>query len=456
MAMEHRPIVKKPNVVIVFADQWRQQATGFAGDPNVQTPTLDALAGESLHFTHALSGCPVCSPYRASLLTGQRALTHGVFVNDVCLQPRGTTLAEAFAQDGYDTAYIGKWHLDGHGRSAPIPRQRRHGFDYWKVLECTHDYNHSAYHAGDATEPSIWNGYDAWAQTQDAVAYLRDHSGNRPFLLVLSWGPPHEPYATAPREVAERYDPDRLVLRANVPPDLAPQARQWLAGYYAHCTALDACLACLLKALAAHDLDQDTILLFTSDHGDMLGSQGQTKKQRPWDESIRVPFLLRWPALNGRRPRTTDALIDACDIMPTLLGLCGLPVPGSVQGRDLADHIAGGPAPADDAALILCPQPFGQWNAVQHGGREYRGLRTRRWTYVRDRQGPWLLYDNDRDPCQLYNLVDDANAREAREALDHRLKRTLADQNDDFLPGMDYIRSWGYTVDATGTVPYTR
>ena len=131
----------KPNVVFVFGDQWRQQATGYAGDPNVSTPHLDTLARESIDFTHAVSGCPVCSPYRASLLTGQRPLTHGVFVNDVYLQPRATSIAEAFSSAGYDTAYIGKWHVDGHGRSNYIPPERRLGFAYWKVLECTHAYN---------------------------------------------------------------------------------------------------------------------------------------------------------------------------------------------------------------------------------------------------------------------------------------------------------------------------
>ena len=90
-------MTKQPNVVFVFGDQWRQQATGYAGDPNVNTPNLDALARESVNFTHALAGCPVCAPYRASMLTGQQPLTHGVFVNDVYLQPRATSIAQAFA-----------------------------------------------------------------------------------------------------------------------------------------------------------------------------------------------------------------------------------------------------------------------------------------------------------------------------------------------------------------------
>ena len=447
--------MKAPNVVFVFGDQWRAQATGYAGDPNVRTPNLDALAAESVNFTHAAAGCPVCSPYRASMLTGQRPLTHGVFVNDVYLQPRSTSIAEAFSSAGYDTAYIGKWHVDGHGRSNPIPPERRLGFDTWKVLECTHNYNQSAYYDGDSDEQVIWDGYDAIAQTQDAQAYIRDHGEGDPFLLMLSWGPPHAPYETAPDEYRALYDPDRVVLRPNVPEDMAPQAREWLAGYYAHCTALDACIADLLRTIRESGMEDNTVFVFTSDHGDMLGSQREIKKQRPWEESIRVPFLLRYPGLSGWDPRRLLAPIDAQDVMPTLLGLCGLSVPDGVEGLDYSGHIRGGPDPSDGAALLTCVHPFGQWQRERHDGREYRGVRTQRYTYVRDLDGPWLLYDNAEDPYQLENLVDDPGIFPVRQKLDTLLDRKLEASGDAFLPGMDYIEKWGYTVNENGTVPYT-
>ena len=157
----------QPNIVFVFGDQWRAQATGYAGEPSVRTPNLDRLAGESLNLTNAVSNCPLCTPYRASLLTGQYPLTHGLFVNDVPLDPHATSLGKVFAAHGYDTAYIGKWHVDGHGRSAFIPRERRQGFSFWKVLECTHNYNKSPYYA-DENVKLFWDGYDAIAQTREA------------------------------------------------------------------------------------------------------------------------------------------------------------------------------------------------------------------------------------------------------------------------------------------------
>ncbi len=446
---------RKTNVVFLFADQWRQQATGFAGDPNFHTPHLNKLADESLVFTNAVSGCPVCSPYRASLLTGQRPLTHGVFVNDVPLVPKGPTLGESFAAAGYTTGYIGKWHVNDHGRSAFIPPERRFGFQYWKVLECTHDYNHSLYYEGDSQEKKIWDGYDAIAQTRDAQEFIRKHSKGDPFFLVLSWGPPHEPYHTAPEEFRKRYDSEKLTLRQNVPQHLQPDVRKWLAGYYAHCSALDQCVGDIVKTLYQCGIEENTLLVFTSDHGDMLGSQGESFKQRPWDESIRVPFVLRLPGPFHKRTGTSPLPIDAPDILPTLLGICDIATPQCFEGKDYSPHIKGEKQEFDDAALIMCPHPFGQWTAKHHHGREYRGIRTERFTYVRDLKQPWLLYDNLTDPFQMLNLVDDPHYTKLRQRLDDRLSRLLESIGDEFLPGEHYLKQWGYTVDNTGTVPYT-
>jgi arylsulfatase A-like enzyme len=446
-----------PSIVYVFADQWRAQAFGYAGDPNVQTPHLDALSHESANFPNAIAGIPVCSPSRACLLTGQYPLTHGIFVNDVPLGNQAVGMGTAFKAAGYRTAYIGKWHVDGHGRSAAIPRERRQGFDYWKVLECTHDYNRSAYYDGDENEKRLWNGYDAFAQTADACRYLRDHAARKekdPFLLVLSFGPPHDPYLTAPEDFRKRYDPAKLSLRSNVPADKAEEWRTKVAGYYAHCTALDTCVGDLLRTLDETGQAENTLFVFTSDHGDMLGSHGEANKQRPWDESVRVPFLLRWPRRFGKGGRTCDALLNTPDILPTLCGLAGVPIPRTVEGLDYSRYLSGGANPSDGAALIQCVHPFGQWNRPQHGGREYRGLRTARHTYVRDLNGPWLLYDNEKDPFQMTNLVSDPAAKTIRERLDEQLTRRLAAMRDEFLPGMEYIRRWKYNVDATGTVPY--
>jgi arylsulfatase A-like enzyme len=446
----------KPNLIFVFADQLRYQALGFAGDANVRTPHLDRLAGECLNFSGAISGAPVCCPARASLLTGQYPDQHGVFMNDVCLNNGATSLAQASAAAGYDTAYIGKWHLDGHGRSNYIPPERRQGFDFWEVLECTHDYNHSPYYAGNDPTKRYWDGYDAEAQTREAQRYMREHRSDKPFLLVLSWGPPHNPYETAPEQYRRLYDPATLTLRPNIPPDFEAQARRDLAGYYAHISALDALTGDLLRTLDETGSADDTLFVFWSDHGDMLGSQGQWRKQRPWEESIRVPLLLRWPAQFGRGRREVDALINTPDLMPTLLDLCSVPIPSTAAGTNFAPYLRGqAPAPVGaDGVLLACYQPFGEYTRM-HGGREYRGVRTHRHTYARDLRGPWLLYDNFSDPFQQHNLIDTPAASAIQPELDRQLNLLLDRYHDEFLPGETYVQRWGYTLDQTGTVPYT-
>jgi arylsulfatase A-like enzyme len=442
-----------PNILFIIADQWRAQAFGFAGDPNVKTPNLDRFEKECVNFTQAVAGLPVCSPTRATLLTGQRPQTHGIFLNDVPLNPEAVTIAKELKAGGYDTGCIGKWHVDGHGRSSFIPRERRQGFDYWKVLECTHNYNNSPYYA-DGPEKLMWDGYDAIAQTRDAQSYLEARAkADKPFLLWLAWGPPHNPYETAPEKYRALFSPDKIALRENVPEAARAAARKDLAGYYAHCAALDDCLGDLLKTLRETGLDKNTIVVFTSDHGDMIESHGQQRKQRPWEESARVPMLFRCPAPLGIQPRRVEGTINSEDVMPTLLSLCGRPIPKSVEGFDFAGYLRGGADPSGGATIIRCTSPFGEFTR-ERGGKEYREVRSPHYTYVRDLTGPWLLYDNEKDPLQLDNLAGKTEHAKLQAEQDALLQRKLAEQHDEFLPGPDYIAKWGYKVDARGTAPY--
>lgn len=442
----------KPNVVFLLTDQWRLQALGYAGNSQVQTPNIDQLARQSVNFKHAISGYSVCCPWRASFLTGQYPLTHGVIVNDVPISSEPVGLGQAFKRAGYSTAFIGKWHVDGRGRSSYIPPERRLGFDYFKALECSHDYNNSAYYDGDDPTMRYWDGYDVFAQTEDARCFIEAQAQAGPFLLVVSWGPPHNPYETAPTEYRDMYDARDINLRPNVPADMAQEAREWLAGYYAHCSAIDQSVGELMATLDDLGLTEDTVLIFASDHGDMLGSQGRERKQKPWEESIRVPFLLRYPAKYGREPREVEPFLNARDIMPTLLGVCGLPIPATVEGRDFSPALLG-ESVESEGALLACFHPFGEWHRAI-GGREYRGLRSARYTYCRSLDGPWLLYDNEADPYQLENLADRPTFADLLAELDTLLQRELDAIGDDFLPGMSYINRWGYPLDDSGTVPF--
>lgn len=452
-AVEKSNVPAPPNILFILTDQWRFNAFGYAGNAVVRTPHIDQLEGESVNFTHAVSGVPVCCPTRASLITGQRPLTHGVFMNDVPLNPKANSIGKILKRVGYDTGYIGKWHIDGHGRSAFIPRERRQGFDYWKVLECTHNYTNSFYYA-DGPKILKWDGYDAIAQTRDAVAFLSArNTKSKPFALFLSFGPPHAPYHSAPQRYRDIYTARRIPAPPNVPHFFRELARKDLAGYYAHCTALDDCVRDLRESLQKADLQENTIIVFTTDHGDLIGSHGAYKKQQPYEESIRVPMLWHYPKRFGQGGKRLKALMNTEDIMPTLLGLCGIKIPTTVEGLDFSDHMSGGKNPNDGAALISCPAPFGQW-ARRWGGREFRGVRTESHTYVRDLRGPWLLYDNEKDPFQLNNLLDNPGNEDMQTRLEAILVRKLKQTGDEFLPGREYLTKWKYEIDATGTVPY--
>lgn len=428
----------RPNVLFVFADQWRQEAAGFAGNPQVKTPVIDAFARQSVQFCNATSGFPVCSPYRASLLTGQYPTTHGVIVNDQGIRSRNVSIAQAFAQGGYDTAYIGKWHVTLHDRCGPIRRDEQMGFDFWRGFGCSHSYNRSPYYVDDDPTVHWWEGYDARAQTQEACRYIASRkNGDKPFLMALSWGPPHDPYDTAPEEFRKLYRPEDINLRANVPVSAADDARSVLAGYYAHVSALDVCMSDLLEALARAGLEEETIVVLTSDHGDMLGSHGLWKKQHPYDESVRVPWLMRWPA--QLEPGQFDMPLGAPDIMPTLLGLAGLPVPETVEGTDFSPAVLGTQSVPTDGVLLACYRPFHEITYAT-SGRDYRGLRTERFTYCRDMQGPWLLFDNQADPFQMTNLVSSAAHRGTVQKLDATLMRMLQKIGDEFLSGHELFR----------------
>ena len=444
---------KRPNLVYVFSDQHRADAAGYTGNPDVKTPVMDGLSRRGISFTTAVSNAPVCGPARASLLTGQLGLTNGVFVNDVNLNPEAVTIGKVFKGAGYDTAYIGKWHLDGCGRLSFISKERRQGFDFWRAMECTHNYNNSYFYA-DGPRRLAWEGYDAQAQTECACEYIRNRNPEKPFVLFVSWGPPHSPYHTAPEAFRRLYDPERLTLRPNVPHGLEDRTRGDLAGYYSHITALDSCLGDIWNTLLDEGIEEETIFIYTSDHGDMLGSQGHFNKQRPWDESIRVPFLLLCPALSGNGAREIEVPFSTIDIMPTLLDLCGVAIPDTVEGVSFAPYLQCGDPPKRDAALIECVHAFGQW-IKREGGKEFRGVRTSRYTYVRDLKGPWLLYDNLADPHQLQNLIGTGAGNALLPGLDARLQGLLSAYRDAFLPGERYIEKWGYPVDDTGTVPYT-
>lgn len=437
-----------PNLVFVFADQMRGHDMGCAGNAQVATPHLDAMAAEGVRFTNAVSTCPVCTPYRAALLTGRYPLSNGMCLNDVRLPTTEKTIAHVLREAGYRTAYIGKWHLDGPWRGGfTPPGPRRQGFDYWAAADCCHDYMRSFYYR-DAPEPIWIDGYDADHFTDLAVERMAEWRAE-PFCLFLSWGPPHNPYELMPPEY-DIYEPAAMRLRENVPAEKAEIARAWQAGYYGHITALDRNVGRLRAALDELGLAEDTLVVFTSDHGDMLQSHGYNEKQLPYEESILVPFIA---AQAGAIPagRVADTLLNVPDLMPTLLGHLGVACPDTVEGEDLSFAWRGEPGAEPTSAFIANPTPFRPHRECP----EWRGVRTKTHTYVRTLQGPWMLFDNEADPFQQENLADRAEMAALQDELDAELDGWLDRLGDEFLPLEAYVERFGFRLLPSGHPEYT-
>ncbi|MCC5939225.1 MAG: sulfatase [Lunatimonas sp.] len=455
MGCAPEPEEKLPNIVYILADQWRASALGYAGDPNVKTPHLDRLASESFNFRNAVSVIPVCTPYRASLITGRYPTTTGMFLNDAHLPQSEYGLGQVLSDRGYSTAYIGKWHLDGHGRHAFIPPARRQGFlDYWKVGNCDHNYNHSHYYAGESDEKLHWEGYDVFAQTKDAQQYIQDQQGSdKPFALIISYGTPHFPHHTAPEEFKERYPLDQIILPANVPESMAEEVKLEAQGYYAHCEALDQSIGDLLATLEELGISDNTLFVFTSDHGEMLGSHGvrPKAKQVALAESARIPMLIRYPALHGTSGRVVETPITTPDIFPTIFGLLGLSVPDTYEGDDLSQVLTDDIEVEDHAVLYMHPSPWGVGGEYE---RAYRAVKTSQYTYVRSLDGPWLLFDDNQDPLQMKNLVSDPEYAAVVDRLDGRLWRLLGKIGDEFHPAQWYLDRWNLKPGSHGSIPY--
>jgi len=449
----------KPNIVLIFADQLRSMELGCYGGKQIPTPNMDRLAAQGVRLTHAISTYPICSPYRGMLMTGLYPMRNGMVCNDHTLRPGVPSLATACRSAGYQTAYIGKWHLDGNSRTDYIPPERRLGFQHFMALECTHDYFKSKYFADDSDQPQYWEGYDAEAQMHAAQNYVREQAKTGPFLLCLAWGPPHDAYI-APKKYMDRLKPADIVFRTNVAEraqcdalrehprfnlpkeyaDIRQRHEQWLdsddtlrkatVGYLAATMALDDYLGELMQTLKDAGVLDNTIIVFTSDHGDCLGSHRFYGKDTPFEESISVPMLVRYPA-RIQPGSKTEALFSPVDIMPTVLGLAGVDCP-KVDGLDLSHVIAGHAKDPRDGVLLMGMTHFCNASVI-NGMDVWRGVRTSRYTYARYEDGtPWLLYDNVADPFQMRNLAADPASAGVRETLNQQLARLLAEAGDPF------------------------
>lgn len=417
-----------PNLVYVFADQLRYQSCGFAGDVRARTPNIDRLASEGASFCNAVSGHPVCGPYRASLFTGKYSSSTGMVINELRISPDHRCLGHVLQESGYITAYIGKWHLwanelgnhhDPKNSYTP-PGPYRLGWDgQWAAYNFHHVY-HGAYYHTDGPERIAIDGYEPDGQTDIAIGVLQERArAAKPFALFLSYGTPHDPWdvSNVPGEFFEMFRdvefpfPSNYLSQNDPHADswaqLSSQEREllydWMRVYFAMTANLDWNVGRLLQAIDEAGLRDSTVLVFTSDHGEMFGAQGRRAKNIFYEEAIRVPLLVRWPGcvLAGH---VSDACVNTPDIMPTLLSLLDLPIPDGVEGVDLSHCALGTAGPEPEAAFLQGMGTTASWE----DGHEWRAVRSKRYLYAVFRvDSSELLFDNLADPYQTRNLAAD-------------------------------------------------
>ena len=414
----------RPNVVVFFTDQQRWDTTGIHGNPLGLTPNFDRMARQGTHVAHSFTCQPVCAPARSSLQTGLYATNTGVFRNGVALAPGATTLAHLFGEAGYATGYIGKWHLADED---PVPEHQRGGYAYWlgaNLSEFVSEPYRTVLFDGEC-QPVRLPGYRVDATTDAAIRYVDGHR-DHPFFLFLSFLEPHHQNHlddfVAPEGYRERY------TGRWIPPDLAAlggSTHQHIGGYCGMVKRLDEALGRLLDALQSLDLLEDTIVLFTSDHGCHFKTRNGEYKRSGHESSIRVPTALRGPGFDGGGQ--VQQLVSLVDLPPTLLDAAGLPVPDGMEGRSILPLLRG--------ERVGWPEEvFVQISESQVG----RAVRTQRWKYgvsAPDRDG-WqdpaadryveeYLYDLQADPYELTNLIGLESHREVAAAMRERLVRRM-------------------------------
>jgi arylsulfatase A-like enzyme len=438
---------RRPNILFVFPDEMRGQSVGYMGQEQVRTPHIDQLASEGVVFPTTCSNTPLCSPGRATMFTGKYPHKHGVRSNDMPLESNNITIANLLNDQGYRTGFVGKWHLQGGPRVPGFvpPGEARMGFQWWAANECNHNYFNSCYFRDSAEKIPI-QGYDAFTWTDLAVDFLKEQRSDQPFCLVVAYDPPHfpePPSLVAPDTYLKLYDPAKISVRPNWQDSQKKGTRREdIAGYYAAITCIDDQVGRLIKAVDDLGFKENTIVVFTSDHGDMMGSHGLAVKEKPWEESIRVPGIIRYPSKLKAGQRNND-LFSHVDMLPTLLGLTGVAKPANLQGTDFSPGLLGKPFVAPPVVYF---QNYMPENPSAGTVPTWRAVRTIRYKYARTQEKPWLLYDLQEDPYELHNLVDKRESVALQKHMEAELRSSMRKSEDSWEYDItEFVNLWKVT-----------
>ena len=423
MSTTHTP----PNIVVFFTDQQRWDCSGLHGNPLDLMPNFDRMARLGTHVANSFTCQPVCGPARSCLQTGRYATASGCFRNGIPLPEGVPTLAVSFNEAGYHTGYIGKWHLGDDAIHGSVRPEHRGGYTEWlasNILEFTSDAYETRLYDEEGREHSL-PGYRVDAIADASIRFLNNNR-NKPFFLFTSFIEPHHQNWSnsypAPDGYEERYREKWM------PPDLAAlggNSHQHIGGYYGMVKRLDEALGRVLDALKSLNMDKNTIVLFTSDHGCHFKTRNGEYKRSCHDASLRVPTAFTGPGFHGGGH--IHELVSLIDLPPTLLDAAGIPIPASMQGRSLVPLLRGGTSDWPE-------EIFAQISESEVG----RTIRTKRWKFAVAAEGkdPWNdadsdtylethLYDLANDPYELNNLAGMTSQRSVADELGVRLLRRM-------------------------------
>lgn len=460
-AFKEDKTMEHPNLLIVLVDQWRGQALGFLKEEPVLTPHLDRFAGSARTFRQAVCNYALCSPSRASLMTGQYPMRNGVYGNvnstnyeyHVELAQDALCWSDLTKKAGYDNGYIGKWHLDlphkpyiptsnNKGRVAWnewTPPERRHGFDYWYAYGTYDEHMKPMYWDTDASRDDFHyvNQWGPEHEADKAIAFLNKHKqAKRPFALVVSMNPPHSVYKQVPAKYLALYQNtplEELLAAPDIPEVGTPMGdayRRDIRQYYAAISGVDEQFGRIMDALEADELDDNTVVVFLADHGNCLGRHNEISKNTFYEESVRIPFMIYWKGhIQAGIDRTQ--LLSMVDVYPTLLDLLGIDYQNaSIAGHSFADILLD-----EKPDNLVVKQQFLIGN-VKGSDRAsgFRGIRTARYKLVYERKDNKLnkyFFDLLSDPFELKNLY--APDKPEVTDLHEDLKNWLLQTNDPFI-----------------------
>ena len=488
--------MNKPNILLIITDQQRTDTLGYLGKTSCKTPNMDRIAREGISFEKNLCTSPLCSPSRASIFSSKYPHQLDMLKNNGTLQ-EPAHLTNTLREKGYYTAYAGKWHLEPirqpkafEARAKELGLDKVHGghvlpkgqrivdkwfddaygqgnYDYsvwcdenglpdgWPVSDDdvrTHRKPSMSIPKTKCQDLDPKNTYDAWV-TDIALGFLRQRPKEKPFFLVAGYFGPHPPF-NIPEPYYSMYDPQDIPE----PPNFGPQPNEprsnsksyyrllfedhgndweaWkksMSVYWGYCTMMDNLVGRLLAELEGEGILDETLVIFISDHGELLGSHGLWQKMHSYEEALRVPMLMRYPvAINpGIRSQAAVSLID---ITPTILSLVGEEIPEDMLGKDLSPIFEDGMEFQSDPYRFSEHKPIGEW----HNTVEWRMVTDNHFKYTWNQGDMDELYDLKNDPYELKNLIDLPEYQTDQNRLRDRLHRWMVDTEDGLLD--DFVK----------------